>query len=431
MGSAAEHRTLSVARLRAASEAGSALLEVLVSSVMLLAVAGGVLASLDSTTRISGQQRARAVAGNVAQSEQERLRALPLTELSNSHSVTTRQAAGRTYTVESWANWVTDSAAEASCATGGATADYLSIDTTVSSPALGTAKPVSMNSIVSPPARAFDAGQGALAVQALDSKGAPVADLPMSLTGPRNVTGVTNEKGCVLWGYLPAGNTYHLTFSTTGWVDPSGATSVDKTITIVGEQTRNEVVNYDRGGALRAHFVTTPVGGSVKQPTKPVAATIENPGPPATTLSYSLGTSDVLETPLLYPFTSDYSVYASCGAAKPTSPVVADVVPGQTVDTADVVLPSLAVTVKNGSTVLSGARVTVSTACGTRISRLTNASGTLDDPGYPWGALTVCAQKGTSPSQVYKKVTVTNTTLPGTTVAPFDLSTGTTAGGCP
>jgi hypothetical protein len=412
-------------------EAGSFLVEIVVTAAVLLIIAAGVLSMLDTAGARGGEQRARAVAGNLAQNEQERLRALPLDELSNNHSVSSQIVNGTRFDVESRAAWVTDAAGEASCATGGASADYVRITTTVTSGSLRGRAPVRLDSIIAPPARAFGASEGSLAVQVVDGRGDPVPGLTMSLNGQSNVSGVTNAEGCVLWGYLPAANDYQLSFSSTGWVDPSGVTAVTSQQAVVGEQTRNVIFNYDRGGVLRARFETTPAGGGALRASDPAVATVENPGPPSTFVSYPLSGGQ-LETPLLFPFSSDWAVYADdCAAAKPGEPVLQRVLPAQTLDTPAVVLPSLDVkVVKDGSTALSGARVVVTSACGTRYERTTEGDGRLADPGFPWGAATVCVDAAVSGESRTQTLALTNATLPGQDVTVDLTGAASTAGTC-
>jgi hypothetical protein len=414
---------------RASGERGSLLVEVMVTAVILLIVAVGVLKSFDTADARSSDQRLRAIAGNVAQSEHERLRALPLTELSNSHSTTARTVQGMRFDVTSDAEWVTDSSGEASCATGGASADYLRITTTVSSPRQDISQPVVLSSIVSPPARAFNADQGSLAVQVQDSAGDPVAGLTLTLDGPKNVSGTTNEKGCVLWGYLPQSSAYTLSFGSVGWVDPSGASNVAKTVSVVGEQTRVEIVSYDRGGSLRTDFFTRRArdgAAGALFATSPTIASIENPGPPSTLVSYDL-TGNRLETPLLFPFSSDWAVFADdCAAAKPPEAsglVLGKVTPETITDTDQAVIPSLDYHVVDGTgttpPAVSGATVVVVTSCGTKYTRTTGADGRLTDPGFPWGTgFSVCVSSGTGTTARKRTYTaVANTTLPGQDIA--------------
>jgi Tfp pilus assembly protein PilV len=407
------------------SQDGSTLIEVVVAAALLLILALGVLGALDHADARGAEQKAKSIAGNLAQAEQERLRALPLEELSNHHSTSTQVVNGATFNIESRAEWVTDATGEANCATGGASADYLRITSTVTSTSLRGRAPVTLDSIMTPPARAFSPTEGSLSVQVVDRHGDPVAGQPLSLTGDANVSGVTNSKGCVLWGYLPAANDYVLSYSSQGWIDPSGDTAISTTQSVAGEQTRNVVFTYDRGGTLTADFATTRMSDSARVPSEPAFATIEHPGPPATLLPYALDNSH-LETPLLFPFTSPYSVYAdNCTQARPSTPTVATVLPGQTTTAPSIVLPSLDFKVVNGASPVTGATVSVVTSCGTTITRTTSADGRLADPGYPSGTgFDVCVSDGS----VKRAMTISNTTLPGQDLA-VDLA-GAPAGTC-
>jgi Tfp pilus assembly protein PilV len=406
-------------------EDGSTLVEVLVAAALLLILAMGVLQALDHAEARGSEQKAKAIAGNLAQAEQERLRALPLTELSNNHSVRSEFVNGVTFDIESRAEWVTDATGEANCATGGASADYLRITSTVDSAALRAGSPLTLDSIMAPPARAFTPTEGSLSVQITDRNGDPVEGQTLELTGDRNVSGVTNAQGCVLWGYLPADNDYTLAYSSPGWIDPSGATAISATQSVAGEQTRNVVFTYDRGGTLSVDFTTTRMSDGAHVSSAPAFATIEHPGPPATLIPYPIEGSQ-LETPLLFPFTSPYSVYAdNCTHARPSIPAVETVLPGQNTAGTPILLPSLDVKVVNGAAAVSGATVSVLTACGTSIDRTTTANGRLADPGYPFGTgLHVCVSNGT----VERELTLDNTTLPGQDIT-VDLA-GAPAGVC-
>jgi Tfp pilus assembly protein PilV len=405
---------------------GSTLIEVVVSAALLLIVAMGVLQALDHSDARGAEEKAKSIAGNLAQAEQERLRSLPLDELSNNHSTSTKVVNGATFGIESRAEWVTDATGQANCATGGASADYLRITSTVTSASLLGRAPVTLDSIVAPAARTFSPTEGSLSVQIVDRNGNPVPGETLSLTGDENVSGVTNAKGCVLWGYLPAANDYVLSYSTAGWVDPTGTTAISATQSVAGEQTRNVVFTYDQGGTLSADFTTKRASDVTTVATEPAFATVEHPGPPATLLPYAIAHSH-LDTPLLFPFTSAYAVYAdSCKLARPATPAAATVPPGGNAAAAAIVLPSLDIKVVKGTTAVSGATVSVVTACGTKIKRTTTTAGRLADPGYPWGTgFAVCVSDGALKQQL----TLSNTTLPGQDVT-VNLATG-TAGTCP
>jgi hypothetical protein len=89
------------------------------------------------------------------------------------------------------------------CNTPGATADYLKVRTSVTYPGIGSRPPAVLSTIVTPPVRAFDATQGALAVYVADRNDLPTGGLSVTLSGPKTLTDVTSAQGCILWGYLP------------------------------------------------------------------------------------------------------------------------------------------------------------------------------------------------------------------------------------
>ena len=87
------------ARGRLTDEAGSFLVEAMVSAVLVLITGAGILKMMDRGTQLSGQQKALATAGNLAQSEQETLRAYQQSKegmaiLSNATPVSWRRTSG-------------------------------------------------------------------------------------------------------------------------------------------------------------------------------------------------------------------------------------------------------------------------------------------------------------------------------------------------
>jgi type II secretory pathway pseudopilin PulG len=77
------------------SQEGSTLIEVIVAVALLLILAMGVLGALDHADARGVEQKAKSIAGNLAQAEQERLRALPLQELSNHPARARRSSTAR------------------------------------------------------------------------------------------------------------------------------------------------------------------------------------------------------------------------------------------------------------------------------------------------------------------------------------------------
>ena len=129
-------------------QSGFTLIEVMVSAVVVVLVSLGVLKSLDAANARSGDQKFKSVASNLAQQDQERLRAYRSQDLSNVEETRCvwQTPAGPTvhdpecndtdkpnalkYRIISRTDWVSDQSGTRSCGTG-ARADYLRISSTV------------------------------------------------------------------------------------------------------------------------------------------------------------------------------------------------------------------------------------------------------------------------------------------------------------
>jgi hypothetical protein len=390
---------------RLVAEQGSLLIEVMVSSMIVLVVGFGVLAIVDRTTDLSGQQRQQAIAGNLAQVEIDTIKAFPISQLSNMRRETTQTVSDVVYSIKTRADWINDTAMTPNCTTPGAAADYLKVQTVVTHPGIGTRSPATLDTVITPPVRSFDAGQGSLAVLVTDRASAPVTGLTVSLTGAATFTDATNANGCILWGYLPAGSGYTVAFSKAGYVTASGSPG-GGSASVVGEATSNVNYVFDRGGSLRTSFKVKNPPTGVLIDTRPSVVRVDNGGPPSFSRNYDIGTASSLDTTssgLLFPFTNPYSVYAdNCVAAKPTTNLTQPTVtPGATVQAADTILPALDITVTRGGSAVVGATVRVITGCGTVYQRNTISQGKLADPGFPYGTgFTLCATDGARKSVV-------------------------------
>ena len=181
------------------------LIEVVVSGLLLALLAVGLFGAFDGSARVSVRNKERATSARLAQEDQERLRGLPITDISNLRESSPKLIGGVTYTVASRADWVADAAGNTTCAAGDAKADYLKIQTTVT-PSKAGAKPVVVESMLNPKLGTFGAGTGSLAVEVLNRDDAGVAGLPVTITGPLTDTDATNADGCAFFGYEPTGN---------------------------------------------------------------------------------------------------------------------------------------------------------------------------------------------------------------------------------
>jgi Tfp pilus assembly protein PilV len=453
-------------------EAGFALIEVLVSAIMLMIVALGVFTAFDAGTRATAQEGYRARANDLAQGDLERIRSLPYACPTASPSCTysivslitpqSRQVRedgtpytgpqdGTPYTITSRAQFLTETPTTSACVTGPDSRDYLQISSTVTWPNMGGRPAVTAASAVSPPSGSVIPNTGSLLVTVTDSRGAGIPGVALAGSGPAGFNGTTGSSGCVLWRNLPAG-TYAMSLAgvASGKVDQNGNPPQLQHPGVVAQGTTTFNIQYDTPGSISAvnpiRFVTTPYLPA----TAPVASKADSvilfnsgmqqpkqvgtPGTPATGISASG----------LFPFASPYAAYAgTCQGDNPDpnssgagGAALQNILipPGGTVNGPTIQLPALHLTVVNNlSQPLASARVRVQdnncpdwpTGSGTQFWRTigpTNALGQLPDPGLPYrpyiasDALNqgydVCADNGT------RHVTANN-------VDVSNLSTGT------
>ena len=428
-------------RARLSAQDGSYLIEIMVSALILVIAAVGVLKSLDRGTELGGQQKVQAVAGNVAHAELEQIRALPISEVSNLRRVQTQTVGGVTYTATTRADWINDTSGDAGCTTAGSTADYMKLSTTVTWPQMGDRRPVKLDSLVTPGVRAFDDDQGSLSVRITDRNGDGVHGLQLNLTGGATLSDATNEDGCVLWGYLNEGTGYTLGFSRSpDYVLPNGQQVASLPAAVVGGQTSNVALQYDRGGRLETTFRTKRYDYAPLIATEPQKVHVTHAGGGGVSIPYE-ATGDQATTPLLFPFSSGYTVHAdSCTAAEvpvpapvpdpltPAAPTAVSktVESGLTTATAVVRLPALNLTVTADDQPVAGAQIRVTTPCGTVYRRTTDADGLIDDPGFPYAeSQEVCVSNGTRRLET----TLANTNFNGTNLT-LDITSSEPTGTC-
>jgi len=433
-------------RLKAASEEGFGLIEVLVSSAVLVIVVLGVMAGLDSVSRTAGANQSKTVASVLAEKDLERLRSLRTSDLSKLKSLepetTTADVGGVTYTITSTAQLVTDSSGDdVSCSTPSGEGGYLRITSTVTSQNTRI-KPVTLSSIVSP-----QPGLGTLTALIRNADSAPVVGLPVQAIGLTAGTQQTNEAGCAVFIEREAGS-YTARLNQTGWVDPDGNTQVDHNVTVsAGNVTTTEFL-YDQAGSFNVSVVRT--GGSADLSTGVMAAHT------GVTLGYRAvtGSATAFAFTKMFPFSSPYEVFAGdCEGNNPANwdenyfanhPLaVAKVNRGVNPGPArQVIEPTLNLTVthktnNNTPTNLQGARVFAYSkveGCSTRyVLGTTQSTGKVSNPGLPFGVYDICADSTVdSRTRRFYLNDVANTTDSGTTqslqLKQSDSNTGQT---CP
>jgi Tfp pilus assembly protein PilV len=421
-------------------ESGFGLIEVVVSSLLLVLVATGVYLGMDAASATSGVNKHRSLATELAQQDQDRMRAMAVTELSNYRGQQRPRIGAVTYTVDSSASWITDDTGSASCTSGQARAHYLRISSTVTWENMRI-QPVTVESIVAPPAGSFGTNLGSLAVQVRDRNGNGVAGVGVSLSGARSYTDTTNALGCVLWGYLPVGD-YTVGIARTGYVDPRGNPQPTSPAGVQGESTATVAFDYDLGGRIQANYETlTRAGAGAGGTVMPANATAFTAvtahltvpltpfGDGAPHSSYTSG--------LLYPFTDPYGVYAgTCAGASPLAnrgpDQLALVQPGRTTPVA-VREPPVDLQVVQGGSPVDRAIVKLtgtSSGCGPLPDRVTGPDGFMTDRALPYGSYAICVQASVGGVTYAARGNVDNAVETGVpaAAAKFDL---TAQGTCP
>jgi len=422
-------------------ERGFALIEVLVSVLLLSIVATGIYAGLTGASQTSGINKHRSQATQLAQQDQDRMRAMAVAELSN-YRDSTRSAIGNiTYTIASNASWITDDTGSASCTSGQAAAHYLRIASSVTWPGMPI-PPITVESVVAPPAGSFDSTLGSLAVQVRDRDGNGEPGVTVSLSGAKSYTDVTNSAGCVLWGYLPVGR-YTVGIAKTGYVDPSGVATPQQTVDVIGASTVVLAFDYDLGGRIQANYQTLTQSGGTAVAANGLAFSAVTSHLSVPLGPYGDGANHTsFLSAVVFPFADPYGVYAgSCRGADPTalglSAQLAQVDPGGTA-AVTVREPPIDLQVINGAgTPISGASVYFTgtgSGCGALPMRTTDVNGYLPDRAFPYGSYSVCILAPITVRRVtttYKTTTTLNNNSASgipTRSATVDFSTVRTTG---
>ncbi len=233
-------------------EEGFALIEVLVSALILAIVAGGVLALLQATTRAADQERRHAEAYSLAQEDQARLRSLRLSTLNRLSQSEEKTLEGTVFTVESQGVFINNTKRQPSnCTSGETSADYVRITSTVSW--ADSSNPVVLTSIVSPSNGSLDPNRGTLLVTTTKTGGETLPGVGLSGTGPGTFSGTTDSTGCANFSDLPAGN-YKVTPSGTNLVGTDGLPPHEEEVGVSAGTTATLSLQYDTAASIPVEF---------------------------------------------------------------------------------------------------------------------------------------------------------------------------------
>jgi Tfp pilus assembly protein PilV len=423
---------------RASSEDGFILIELIIAAFLLALISTSVYFGIGAASRGSGNDRNRSIAVNLAQQDQDRMKAMKATDVAGYSNSSPTTLAGVQYTVASRGVWISDSSGTITCTSGSATANYIKTTSTVTWTNMGALKPVVLSSIIAPSTGATTSSQGVLAIQLQDQGANAVSGIPVTLGSPANMSDTTDSQGCVVFTGVAAGS-YTASWSSSGYVDTSGATSVQKTVNVVAGATTTNTFNFAAAGSIAVTF-NTKVGAAAQQAAQANVLTVSHPNLPAPgTLEWDPtgGLQTTINATNLFPFTSAYGVYAGdCTSNDPTTytsnyytsnPGAVTVAPGNSY-AVNVRVPAINLAITRSGSAYTTAHVVVKTTDSgctgtyTQSGGLTSSGGVavLPNPGFPFGHYSACADDGT------RKVTnasVNNTTAAGTAAIPLAIPT--------
>jgi Tfp pilus assembly protein PilV len=414
-----------------AAEAGVTLIEVLISSMIVVLIAIATFTGFDVTSAATADERSHSQADAIAQQWEERLSGLQVSDIAalNKTICTNDQGTdlgvpppcpqifagttGTIYTVNTTGQFVSDSSGTSSCSGAGQSADYIQTTTTVTWATLGSRPPVTETGTVAPPV------SGELLVQDLNGAN-PIAGINVTetgpATGPSSSSKTTGSGGCVIFTTLPAGD-YTVTANQAGYVDKDGNQNVSYPTSFTTGSTGKVVMQYDRAGTLAVSFRSNGVAATSDMfmafNTGMTAARGFGAFLPNTSgLGYTAAASS---TASIFPFPSSYVVYAGgCTSNDPNlvsggsivdQPVT--VPPGGAPAAVPVDLPPVNILLKSGNLLVPGA--TVTTASGTitdtgsgsgphcgAVRTFTNSTpgGGLPHKALPFGTYSLCVTNG-------------------------------------
>jgi Tfp pilus assembly protein PilV len=244
------------ARRFAVADRGFSMIEVMVSALIVILLAGAAAKALIATTHASGSQRVHNQADGLATQDQERLRGMSdeqLNQLSGPGQTRAQVFNGQTFSVKSTAT-AEDATGSSSCTSSAAA--YYKISSTVSwADAYDSQTPsATEDSILARPV------SGDLLADVKDQTGSWLSGVGVTAasTAQPNQLGSTDVNGCVVFaGLAPAAWT--VTLSKSGYVDPTGAATPggSATVSTTGMASIPSLPIYlGPAGSIQATFTT-------------------------------------------------------------------------------------------------------------------------------------------------------------------------------
>lgn len=413
---------------RPRDEEGITLVEMLVSLFVFALFTTALVAVLANGLGITRNNKARDVATSMASRELDVARNTDINDFQLGQL--TRPLVGEEpaytvdgipYTVVRSAQWVSQGSTAGACDGGaGVRQAYLRVSVKVTWPRSGK-KAVTSDTLITPPVGAFNSASGSLAVTVRDRDGLPESGTPVYISGPSvNKSQTTSTDGCAFFAYLPGGS-YTVSASRSAFVSPGGAAIPTGTASVSIGNVSSYAFDYDQAGT-----VSGPLGGPTGYAVPsglPVRFGSSNAVfPYGVTQAYpTTGTSLVNAGPL-YPFASNYTVWAGdCADAKPSAPQTVLVERGKTTTLTKLTLGGVTITAPTAGQALYAHHLaeTVNGGCSglTRTYSLgsTNAAKQLA-VALPYGKWIITKTATSPPAGTTANLTLTQGVAAGTLV---------------
>jgi prepilin-type N-terminal cleavage/methylation domain-containing protein len=393
-------------------EDGFALIEVLVSALVLAIVAAAVLALLQTTTRSAAAERQHAQAFSLAQEDQARLRSLRLSTLNRisqenkALSEHTYTLGGTVFTVKSEGVFINNSTRQPSnCTSGQTSADYVQITSTVS---WGGHKPVTLQSIVSPSNGSLDPNHGTLLITAKKVGNIALPGLGLKGSGPGTFSGTTDSTGCANFSDLPAGN-YVITPSGAGLVGIDGKPPHAVEFGVSAGTSSTLPLQYDYGASIPVEFEYRVGSSNEFKPAKLDSVFTQNSVGTGEYWSPTKARELLFTAGPIYPFSNGDSIWAgSCAINNPENSAGIATYTFHSGEVATTPLhlkvPALELTIKSGTSIVSGATITITdenckpegkvfrrTYVSQAQGHQSNLSNGQPEYGLPYGSYEICA----------------------------------------
>ena len=314
--------------LRLEGEGGYSVVELVAAVTIFALVFAAVSFGIGRALDVTRNNRNRTTAAYLAASELEEVRSASFDQVALGRTVCSYQAPSATcsvpspYTVTREVSWVTPTATSSSCnvpsGSSGAALAYKRVNVRVTWDDMRAVAPVATQTLLTPPAGAYDPDAGHIAVRVFDRTAIPLAGQAVTLSGPATASQVTTADGCAFFAYLDPGS-YTVSLSTAGHVGRQGDQPATQTAAVLASQITTLQFDYDRAATLDVAMLA-PAGAQIPSG---MATTVANSNLTVGTKTFSEastgGGATRTVTPL-FPFSSGYQVWAGeCADADPAA----------------------------------------------------------------------------------------------------------------